>query len=158
MTKKGGTYFTIFILAFALFFCVYSLTFGQIKTKLLPLAVSVLTLILAGIQLGTELVKKRRAQEEKDLNETGKGSNRKDDLHFYVTYFIWSLGLILGIYLLGFLISIPIFIFSFLLLHGQKSYKSALTAAIMTISLYVVFVLIFKIDWYEGIVVRMLTQ
>jgi uncharacterized protein YqhQ len=154
--KKGSTYFAIFIFAFALFFCVYALTFSQMKTKLVPLAVSVVTLILAGIQLGTELLKKPRKQDDKESKDACNVSDEKE-LHLYVTYFAWSIGLILGIYLLGFLISIPIFILSFLLLHGQRLYKSALVAAITTISLYVIFVLIFKIDLYEGIVVRMLT-
>jgi ABC-type sugar transport system permease subunit len=156
--KKGSIYFAVFIFVFALFFCVYSLTFSQMKTKLVPLAVSVVTLILAGIQLGTELLKKPRKQDDKESKDAGNVSDEKNELHLYVTYFAWSIGLILGIYLLGFLISIPIFILSFLLLHGKSLYRSALIAVITSISLYVIFVLIFKIDLYEGIALRMLIK
>jgi hypothetical protein len=156
--KKGSIYFAVFIFVFALFFCVYSLTFSQMKTKLVPLAVGVITLILGGIQLGTELVKKPRKQDDNASNDTSNGSDEKDELHLYVTYFAWSVGLILGIYLLGFLVSIPIFILSFLLLHGKSLYRSALVSIITSISLYIVFVLIFKIDLYEGIALRMFTS
>jgi hypothetical protein len=154
--KKGSIYFAAFILACALFFFFYALTYSHIKTKLLPLAVAVITLILVGIELGSELVRKRRRQECHESKDAGDGSDNKEDLRLYVPYFGWSLGLILSIYLLGFLITIPGFILSFLLLHDEKFFKSALIASITSISLYVVFVSIFKIELYKGIVVKML--
>ena len=154
--KKGSVFFAVFILAFALFFCFQSLTYENLKTKLLPLVVSVVTLLLAGANLVNELAKRPKGKEDEESAEGKKKANKKESLRFYMTYFGWSLGLVLGIYLLGFLISIPIFISLFLTLHGQKFLKSASIAVLTTAILYAVFVLVFKTELYEGIVIQML--
>ena len=155
--KKGSFYFAIFVFALALFFFSLSLTFGAMKSKLLPLIVSSVALILAGIEVRIELLKRRSRQEGKESVDKGE-KDRKDDLRLYVTYFAWMLGLIVGIYLLGFMISIPVFILSFLLSHGQRFSKSAFIAAFNTLIIYLIFVIIFKTELYEGIAIKMLSQ
>jgi hypothetical protein len=157
LMKKGSFYFAIFVFALALFFFVSALTFGAMKSKLLPLIVSSVTLILAGIEVTIELLKRRCRQEDKEsVDKSEKGG--KDDLRSYITYFAWTLGLIVGIYLLGFLISIPVFILSFLLSHGQRFSKSVFIAAFNTLIIYLIFVIVFKTELYEGIAIKMLSQ
>jgi len=148
--RKGSIYFIVFVLVMAMFFGVYSITYSQTKTKLLPLAVSAIMFILGVAQLVDELNKKKIAQENNGPEEVGRKKDQSSKLLPHVIYFAWLLGLIFGIYILGFIISIPIFIFCFLLLHGENWYKSVSTAAITTIILHVVFVLIFKFNLYEG--------
>ena len=64
----------------------------------------------------------------------------------------WLVGYLVGLFLVGFIIATPIYIFFYMVLHGRRSMRdSALTAAGATLMIWLTFVVLFKYPLYEGL-------
>lgn len=79
--------------------------------------------------------------------ETGGGGVLKE-----VKGFFWLGGLLLGLYLVGFMVSTPLYVFAFLRFSGRRSLgMSAAVAAGATAFVYVVFIQLLEYKLYPGI-------
>jgi len=152
MKIKPSTYFLIAVIAVALFLGIYSLTYSSMKLKLLPAIISGLVFVLSVIELRKELITGQQAKGETEPEAEKTGVGASSELRGYTLGFAWILGFLLGIYFIGFLISIPLFIFSYLKLHGKNWLISVTLAAGAIVLIYLVFVVALKLNLFPGIV------
>ena len=150
MKIKPSSYFLIAILIITLVIIVHSLTFPSLQTKLFPLIASGFVLVLTIIELSKELLAERKAKTTSDLKTEGVEGEGRGDLRKYLLGWGWAVGFLLAIYLVGFIIAISLFVFSYLKLNGRKRLLSAGMAIVMTMFMYVIFVVVLKVDLYPG--------
>ena len=152
MKMKPSLYFLIVVLAFALLFGVVSLTYESAKMKVMPTIVSGLVLVLGGIQLRRELLAGKQAKEgtEAEAKEAEVGAGSELRRHMFV--FAWLAGLVLAVYVLGFLIGIALFAFSYLRLHSVSWLKSTIMAAAVVTFVYFLFAVALKVDLFPGLI------
>jgi uncharacterized membrane-anchored protein YitT (DUF2179 family) len=153
MKIKMSSYFLMGILALTLFLGVYALkTYPSKRMTALPLFACGLVFVLAAIDLRKELIK---GANEKKANEQAKdaavqGSN---EVRIYLRSLSWMTGLIAAIYLVGFIIAIPLFMFGYLKLEARQGWLMSITfPAISILLIYALFVVAFKVDLFPGIV------
>lgn len=64
----------------------------------------------------------------------------------------WVLGYLAALFLAGFLAATPIYIFLYMVIHGGRGLRdSALTAAATTLTIWLVFVVLFRYPLYGGL-------
>lgn len=156
---KPSVYALIAIMVVALFFGGVSLTYSDIKLSLLPILVCGLIFVLAAIELMRDL--KKGKEEDKGLKEKDKGlieqtaeeaeTAVRSQKRLYILTLAWMAGLILAIYIVGFLVSIPLFIGSFLKTHGCGWFKSITLAVVTTAIFYGVFVVMLEVPLFMGV-------
>jgi len=154
MKIRPSSYFLIAILIIALAVIARSLTFPSLQTQLFPLIVSGFILVLAMIELSKEFLAERKAKTTSDLKTESTEGESRGNLRKYFLGWGWAVGLLLAIYLVGFIIAIPLFIFSYLKLNGRKWLLSVGMAVVMTMFIYVIFVVALKVDLYPGFLPR----
>jgi len=89
-------------------------------------------------------------EQVREARSSGKVEKRLE-----IIAFCWLLFLLFGLVLMGFLVFIPIYVFSYL--HFQASYKwvkAALYAAGTWLFVYLLFVRLFEIRLYAGILLE----
>lgn len=125
MKLKPDTYFLVFLVAIAIVFVVHSFTFARLEAKLVAIMIGSVVLILGGIQLFRE-IKDAAITEETEEKEIGISGHRVGLLA------AWVGGFFVITYLFGFLISVPLFIISYLKIQGTN-WLPTVTAAAATI-------------------------
>ena len=69
----------------------------------------------------------------------------------YLAAMLWILGLLLLLYLLGFAVAVPVFIFFYLKLHGESWRLSVGLSIAFGGILYAAFIYALKVSLYEGV-------
>ena len=153
----GDSYLLIGIMVCALAFGLISLTYPELKTKLVPGTVSGIVFVLAGIQLWKELsqkesglIKSQKPMRDDDFSEAPVGWREN------MVGFAWLAGFLAAIYLVGFVISILFFVFLFMKLNRFGWTKSIVTAVLATATIYVVFIVVLRADLFPGIIIEAL--
>ena len=141
MKLRPGSYFLIFVMALSLAIALGSITLRYQSTKILPMIVGGLIFVLAAIALIRDLLSKKDT----------RGPEEETPLTAYWRTGTWVVVFALAIYLLGFLISIPLFIILYLKRHGTGWLKSIIIGAVTTAVLYSAFEIALKIDLYRGL-------
>ncbi len=84
--------------------------------------------------------------------ETESSAGRGFDIRQEMKGFLWLVGLLGGIYLVGFLVAIPLYIFAFLSISAGRSLRDcALVSALATGAIYLLFVALLEYRLYSGI-------
>jgi hypothetical protein len=152
MRIKPGIYFLIGLIVLSLVFVVSAFTFPEMRMKIMPLFASSLVFVLAAIQISRELIASRQNTADTGL-KAGKGKEKTGEgLGGSLLGFVWFAGIIVAIYLFGFLISIPAFLFLYLKLHGKKWLTSVVSAISTVLVIYVLFVVALQVDLYPGLI------
>ena len=117
MRLKPGSYFLIAVLIVCLAVVIRSLAFEYLDLKLLPIVVASLVFCLGVIALIIELRKKEKRVTGGPVADSENGGEvEAEDAGLeksqYIWVACWLAGFALLSYLAGFLISIPIFIFT----------------------------------------------
>jgi ABC-type enterobactin transport system permease subunit len=148
---KGSFWVAVFFLALGVFGVTQSLTFSYWESITLPLAISIILVILAAVQMVRELrwVNKGEASAAK---VTAKDSDTKAESRRLGLIFGWTAGLCLAIYLLGFYISIPAFAFAYLKWRRRSWLVALIFAAALLVFSYAVFNIGLKTPLYQGLV------
>jgi len=141
---KANAYIVMGIMAIALMAIVSSLGMGHWKSKLLPLIMGSLIFIFGAIELLTGIF------------ATG-GEPRKDEeskriLRGYLVTGVWVGGFVAAIFLLGFLIAIPLFVLSYMRLHGSTWLGAILITIFILGFMYVISEPLAGIELYRGII------
>ena len=130
--RKGQALFCAFLIAVSAF-AIFSAFGWTFKTKLFPLSVSIPLLILATVQLLLTIFGK---------GETSEGAAM--DLDFsndvppevarsrVINIFCWIAGFILLVYLLGFPLTVPLFIFVYLKFQSDVSWLHSIIFTAIT--------------------------
>jgi len=144
MRLRPSSYFLLAVLAVTLAIVVRSLSFPRPETKLLPLIIGGLVFILAAIELVRELRAKAKPQKETRVEA-------RENLRPYFVVGAWIAGFFVAIYLLGFIIAIPLFVLSYIKSRGIGWLTATSLAVLTTIFIYVVFEWFLKVDLSQGL-------
>jgi hypothetical protein len=141
---RQNHYFLIAVIALALVFLVNSLTFPEVRMKIMPVFASSLVIVLSSIQLAKEVIARRRKTPK-------TGPKAEEGLRKNILTFVWFAGIVVAIYLAGFLISIPLFVVLYLRLQGKNWFISAISAVSTIVVLYLVFIVALQVELYPGL-------
>jgi hypothetical protein len=131
---------------------VVTVAFGYpyIQAKLSILFCGGLILVLALVQLSREL--RHKKGEEKASESEPKESEPNASVSQYGLEFIWMVGFGLTIYLLGFIVAIPLCVCAYMKSHGSRWLASIITGVMMSACCYIIFVLFLDMRLHSGIV------
>jgi hypothetical protein len=117
--RKGRVLFSIFLIAVGAY-AAYSAMGWRFKAALFPLSVSIPLIILVTIQLLLEIFSKGETSEGPAVDlEFAADVPPEVARRRALGAFLWVAGFILAVYLVGFPLAVPIFIFSYLSLQGR---------------------------------------
>ena len=156
---KGSTIFAGLILLFLVFLLLVSLSYSP-ELALLPW----ISISLATVFVVVQLVKEVLAEpigEEKASNTLKFGEwiarVRGIDRCYPITLG-WIVGFLISIFLLGFLVAIPIFAFLYLKLHGE-SWRLSIGLSVLAVGIiYCGFVMALKVSLYKGFLFSLLSS
>ena len=137
---SGNSYSLIVVMAVMLVVLGLSLRLEHAAARMLPLLMSSIVFILAAIELRREIAARG------DTEENSKIEGRK-----YLPIAAWILGFSLAIYLVGFIIAIPLFVGCYMKQHGSRWLMAITSAVVYTAIIYSVFELALRVDLYKGL-------
>jgi hypothetical protein len=139
--------FSTAILIFLLGIVIYSFKY-PFEARLFPWVVGIPAALVMLVQTLTEFSGKESAtQEEGDLSEQ-EGS----DPRAYASIIAWMIGFLIMIYVLGFLVGIPLFVFLYLKTKGLGWFRSLALAVGLIIAIYGIFFLGMEMRLYPGLI------
>jgi hypothetical protein len=153
MNVRPSSYFVIATLIFGIGIIIYSLTYPYLESKLLPIIIAGVLLILAAIQLGKELRADGRNGGEAAPEEEAKSY----PLVKGAPSAAWIIGFCLGLYLLGFLVAVPLFVFSYMKSRGRGWAVSVIVPVILTACIYLIFTTFLQVRLSSGLLFDVLS-
>jgi hypothetical protein len=145
------------ILAFSVMFLLWTLTLPA-RAAAMPTLVAWLAIVLALIdvvaqtQTAVGRVVRRFVSAEKVIEWKAQGDGEDATWGRVLLSVLWVVAYLAGVYLVGFLLTTPVYVFLYMLLHGGKSLRAAGIAAILTTALiWLTFEIAFKYPLYPGI-------
>jgi preprotein translocase subunit SecG len=148
----GTAYFLMAIFIVLVVFLMVSLTYDQYKTKFMPVLVSAITLILTVVALIQEFKGAGKTDSKEKQEEEIKHKRANVPLSRFLNAFGWFLSLIIGVYVFGFFMAIPLWIFVYLWRHGHRWWSALLQGAGAVLVVYLVFVVLLQVDFYPGLI------
>lgn len=123
--------------------------YPYLQAKLSVIASALVVLVLSLVQLVREL---RLKKGKRDASEAEAARPDIDaSTSQYALEAAWMAGFALTIYLLGFIIAIPIYICAYMKLHGTKWPVAIITGVLMAAFSYGIFVLALEMKLYPGV-------
>ncbi|MFC1980600.1 tripartite tricarboxylate transporter TctB family protein [Chloroflexota bacterium] len=150
MKLRGSSYFLIIVMAVILAVIIISLRMEHLESKLLPLIFSSIAFILAGVALRSEIL----ARSKPETTVTGEEGAREEagvGLRRYLLAGAWVLGFFLAIYLVGYIIAIPLFIFAYMKSHNTGWLATIIFTVLTPAIIYGIFELVLEVDLYPGL-------
>jgi len=148
---KGGIWMAALFLAVGLYGMVQSLLFHEWESVSMPAAVSSVIVIMALIEVVKEL--RLRFVEGEVVAAPGEsGKLPPGALGRLGLMTGWTAGLMLGTYLIGFRIAVPLFAFAYLKWRGKRWITAIVFAGVMLGFIYGAFEFGLKAQLLQGIV------
>lgn len=145
MKAKGNVYIYIVIMVIVAALMGLSVTMEDIQTKLLPLMLGGIIIVLGGVGLWGEIRGKSKTAP------AGAGSEKTPGWRKLLLNLAWVIGFFLGIYLVGFFIAIPLFVLVYMKWLEVK-WRTAVIYAVVTLgTIYAAFGIALKVDLYRGL-------
>jgi Na+/melibiose symporter-like transporter len=120
------------------------------QARLMPLVVSVPILILSIVQTISDFRKREEPARAKATTKE-KEVTEKKKFKKEVNAFLWAIGLFLGFYLFGFIITTAFFTFLSLKVRSRFGWRPSLGVSVGCLAfLYIVLVYGFNLDLYPG--------
>jgi Tripartite tricarboxylate transporter TctB family len=148
---KGRIFFCVFLLAVAAS-AIYMALDWPFKAALFPLSVSIPLLILASIQLLQLIFGKAETNDSAALDlEFSSDVPPEIERRRVITAFAWIVGFILTVYLIGFPLTVPLFIFFYLRFESGIGWLRTIAAtAISWAMFYALFQKLVHLQFEEG--------
>lgn len=150
MRLKGSLLAAVFFLLLGLYGLIESLRFGPWESVALPAAVSGVIVLAAAVEVGRELLGWKPRALLGALEPIAQMS--REEARRLALVIGWTAAFILGTYLFGFRIAIPVFAFSYLKWRGRHWAVAVLFAAAMLGFAYGAFDIGLKAPLFQGIV------
>jgi small-conductance mechanosensitive channel len=141
MKLKPGSYFIILVMAVSLAVILGALSLEFKSIRVLPMVIGGIVFSLAAISLVRDLLSKKET----------RGPEEEKSLRTYWPTAAWIASFALAIYLLGFLIAIPLFILSYLKSKGRGWLGCIIVAGITTGLIYLAFEFALQVKLYRGL-------
>lgn len=144
--------FTSFILLIMIGL-VYSAEDWQFQARLFPMAIGIPTVLLCLFQVAMDLTKKEGDEAVRVMDlPVDRSVPVSVVIRRATNIFGWIMGLFAGIWLIGFVVSVPLFILLYLLIQAREPWRVAVTySLIMLLFLVGVFELVLHIPWPPGV-------
>ncbi len=156
MRIRRSSYFLILIMLIMLVTIVSALSYPRFATKLLPLVFASLVLVLAAIEFVRELKGRGESATIITDDETGVREQHTIVWSSYLVHGSWVVGFARCIYLLGFIIAIPIFLVTYMRRLGTR-WRTAIPVAMgLPVILYALFERLLQIVLYRGLLLTWL--
>ena len=146
----------LFVLVAAVIFMVWTQTFPARATAM-PTFVAWLTIALGLIDLiaqtetGLGRLLRRFVKAEQVIEWKAQG-DEEAGWDRVVLSVLWIVGYLAGVYFMGFLLTTPIYVFLYMVLHGGKSLLAGgLSAIATTLLIWLTFEVAFKYPLYPGV-------
>jgi hypothetical protein len=158
MKLRASSYFLIFLLLLMVGVIGVALGWRFRTAKLVPLVMGGFIFVMAAIQLARDIMAARRlsqteASASPDKAGTASGAmTDKGEWRRFTLTLSWVVGFIVAIYIVGFLISIPIFVVSFVKSRGRGWLFSIATALLTVLVIYGIFEYALKLPIYRGLI------
>ena len=153
MRLKGTAYVYLVIIVIVLFMILWSL-FGMkygYQSKLMPVSIGSLVILLSAIGLWQE-TKAARSSGTAATEGTGQpGVMGQETWRGYLLNLGWVVGFLLGIYLLGYLIAIPLFVLLYMKRLGARWLTAIISAVVTTGLIYALFEIALELKLYRGL-------
>ena len=149
MKLSGDARVYLFVLAIALFTIVWS-HLGvdyRFESKLLPVLIGSIVALLATVGLWNEL----RAQKTHNAPSSPGSAFARESWRGYLIHFGWLAGFLLAIFFIGYLLAIPIFLFSYTRRLGSRFLVAIASATTVSAFIYVAFELALDVKLYRGL-------
>lgn len=147
LTASAYSYIAVIVIALAVI--VSGLTMQYIQSKLLPLVLGGGIMILATAGLWKDI--RREGMAKTTPTGVEKDDDTKSNWRGYLNSVVWTAGFILAIYLLGFLISMPVFIFSYMKTHNISWLTSIISAIVASATIILSFQTLLGVELYPGL-------
>ncbi len=151
MKIRGSSYFLIVIMIIMLVIIGLSLRMEYFESKLLPLVIGSAVFVLAAIGLGREIMAGGEREATVARGETTTREETREGWRGYLLAGAWVAGFFLAIYLLGFIIAIPVFILAYMKSHGTRWLAAIAFAILSPLVIYGVFELALRVILYRGL-------
>lgn len=149
---KGSTWFLMLFMAAMLGIIFYSLQMEYFQSKILPLIIAGAIVVLGAIRLVKEIrLGNKLAQIEKAYDEDTEETQKTRPVDFLING-AWVGGFVLAVYLVGFLITVPLYVIASTKTHGVKWRTSIVTAVALTVVCYALFTVALQVSLYKGII------
>lgn len=154
----------LFSLIVLIFFCVfvYEAREWRMQARLYPYAIGIPMLICAIIQFILDLkgVKAKESADGAPMDFQFTGQKEMDPAvvkRRTITMFSWMLGFFLMIWLLGYVIAIPVMVFSYLKFQSNESWLLSTTLTVIAfVFFYSLFVKLLTLPFPEGLLITRL--
>jgi hypothetical protein len=143
------------IIALVLIFIHNALKLEFWVSKIVPMLVCILILILSLIAIFKEIFHKQTSSEE--INMKGKTEDEIEIRKSPLPVTIWILGYFAGIYFIGFLIATPLFVGGYMKQNGSKWSQTLVTTVIFSTLFIILFNYVLKADLYHGVLISALS-
>ena len=147
---RGSSYSLMVVILGMLAVIGISLRLEYFASKLLPLLIGSIVLVLAVLDLARELTAGRRLEAAPVGGSRERGEAIGVEVRQYLRYAAWTVGFLLAIYFVGFMLAIPAFVGAYMKQHGSKWPGTLITAVAFTVVIYMVFNYALKANLYRG--------
>ena len=150
---KGRFLFSLVLIGVGIY-AAHSAMGWKFKAALFPLAVSIPLVILVAIQLVLEIFGKGKTNESPAMDlEFGADVPQDVARRRAVGAFIWVAGFILAVYLVGFPLAVPIFMFCYLSFQGRVRLQLSVTlTAVAWLFFYGLFQRTLHLPFEDGLI------
>ena len=127
----------------------------RLQARLYPLAIGIPMIILAIIQVILDLKGVESKQTDAAPVDVQMGQNVEPAVAFKrtVQIFSWFFGFFLGCWLVGFTITIPVIVFSYMYFYGKEKFTlAAILTVIAFIFYYTLFVRLLNLPFPDGMI------
>ena len=141
MKSKGHLYFSAFLILVS-GYAIFSASRWSFKTGFFPLAIAIPLLALVLLHLYLEFFGATEVSKGPAVDADFSGEVPDDVArHRVITIFFWIAGFILAVYLIGFPLTVPLFMFFYLKFQSEASWLHSLALTAIT---WVLFYLLFQ--------------
>lgn len=153
---RASSYWLIGLMVVAAVVLIISSREERLFVILLPVICSSCVLVLGGIQLAREILADGRPEIIVGGEEVEGVQQDKADVRKYLVTGAWIVGIVIAIYLLGFLIAIPLFVLSYIKWAGKRWRTAVIFSASTAAIIYYGFSILLRIRLYEGLLLSFL--
>ena len=154
ITTSTGIYLAVMALMLAVI--VASLKMEYFGAKLLPLLISSIVFVLAGIKFRGEVLARDKREMPISADRTSGGEADKESWRGYLPNIAWTVSFLLGIYLLGFTIAVALFILGYMKWLGTRWRVATTFAVLVPSALYGLIEIGLRVELYRGLVLSWL--
>jgi len=151
MKMRADTFFIMAIMGTMLVAIWDLLRMEQVYAKLVPLILSSVVFVLAAVALAKSVLPKSRTGTVVFRDDTDEREEARSSLRGYMAAGLWTIGFVLGIYLLGLTVAIGLFVFSYTKSHGTGWLMSAILTVFTLGFAYGIFGLALGMGLYKGL-------